>query len=293
MNTTIMHVNYAEGAYNTSNGMTIDTICKMAAEIGYDGIEFRSDPPGNMEGVSVEEYVKQIAEGKKKYGLSTIMFGVDIFGCADPSKEVREKSINDAIYRAKLFNEFCGTTLANCFGATFGCTIKSPYQNNVEFCGSAAAPAEAWELTADSFKKFGDAVEKLGMRFGIETHHRYIHDLPDATMKLIRMIDSPAIGVNMDYGNTFMFPKRPTLAEAMATYGDKIFYVHLKNLRYVGPTWISTALEDGEINHREYLLGLKALGYDGPIALECIRSGDKVHFAKKDFEYYKAVKATI
>ena len=67
MNSTIMHVNYAESAYNTSGGMSIDGICKMAAEIGYEGIEFRGNPPGDMNGVSCEEYVKQIAEGKKKY----------------------------------------------------------------------------------------------------------------------------------------------------------------------------------------------------------------------------------
>ena len=293
MNPIIMHVNYAEGAYNTGGDLSVDGICKMAAEIGYDGIEFRSDPPENMEGVSVEEYVKQIAEGKEKYGLSTIMFGVGILGCADPDKEVREKSINDAIYKAQLFNDLCGTTLGNCFGTTYRSAIKSPNSANVEFGGSVAASEEAWKLTADSFRKFGDAVEKLGMKFGIESHHWYIHDLPQATMKLVEMIDSPVIGVNMDYGNTFMFPNRPTLAEAMATYGDKIFYVHLKNLRYVGSTWISTALEDGEINHREYLSGLKALGYDAPIALECISSGDKIYFAKRDFEYYKAVQSVI
>ncbi len=292
MNQIIMHVNYAESNYGTC-GRSVDDICKMAAEIGYDGIEFRGNPPQGMENLSQEEYVQQIAEGKKKYGLSTVLFGVDIHGCANPDKEVREKSINKAIETAKLFNILCGSTLGNCFGTTFSCPIKSPYSGEKEFAGSYAATPEQWELTADSFRKFGEAVGALGMKFGIETHHWYLHDLPEPTMRLIKMIDCPSIGVNMDYGNTFMFPNRPTLEEAVKTYGDKIFYVHFKNLRYVGRNWIATLLSDGEINHREYLSLLKAAGYDGPIALECINSGDREFFAKQDFEYYKAVSASF
>ena len=79
----------------------------------------------------------------------------------------------------------------------------------------------------------------------------------------------------------------------MYVYGDKIFYVHLKNSSPVGNTRIATSLCNGEINHREYLTKLKEIGYSGPIGLECTRKGDRDLFAKQDFEYFKAVKNSI
>lgn len=293
MNKTIMHVNYGEVRYNSYGTHTVDDICKMAAEIGYDGIEFRSAPPKEFADMPIKDYVQQIADGKKKYNLSTIMFSIGISECANPDKEIRENSINDAIEKAKLVNDMCETTICNCFAAYIGCPLPTAPAGAYEFNGSFAATPEQWELTAESFRKFGDAAASLGMKFGFETHMNYIHDLPEATMKLVNMIDSPAIGVNMDFGNTVYFPKHPTVTETIDMYGDKLFYTHLKNSSPVNGKRMATALSDGEINHREYLSKLKKVGFAGPIGIEAPRPGDRVWFARKDLEYFKAVMASV
>ncbi len=293
MNKTIMHVNYGEVGYNSYGNHTVDDICKMAAEIGYDGIEFRSAPPKEFADMPIKDYVKQIADAKKKYNLSTIMFSISISECANPDKEAREKSIAGAIETAKLVNDMCDTTICNCFASYIACPIKTAPTGAYEFNGSFAATPEQWELTAESFRKLGDAAVDLGMKFGFETHMNYIHDLPAATMKLVNMIDSPAIGVNMDYGNTVYFPVRPTVTEAIELYGDKLFYTHLKNSRLVANTRMATALSEGEINHRDYLAKLKEVGFSGPIGIEAPRPGDRVWFAQEDFKYYKTVMATL
>jgi sugar phosphate isomerase/epimerase len=122
---------------------------------------------------------------------------------------------------------------------------------------------------------------------------KYIHDTPEATRKLVDLIGSPNFGINMDYGNTVYFPDFPAVEDAIDIYGDKLFYTHLKNSvpKVGGRTPV--ALSEGEINHRLYLKKLREVGFEGPIGIEAPRPGDRVWFAQKDLEYYKAVAASI
>ncbi len=297
MNKKIMHINYAEMGFNSFGTRSVDDICRFAAETGFDGIEFRGGRhiPLQYADRPFTEYVSDIAAAKKKYGLSEILFGIGIDECSNPDKEVREKSIAETIEKAKIVNDLCGTTLCNTFGKTTVSTLASAPRASYEFHGSFAATAEDWELTADSFRKLGDAAEKLGMKFAYETHMNYIHDLPAATMKLVNMVDSPAIGVNMDYGNTVYFPAPPSVVETIDMYGDKLFYTHLKNSSAVPGSGLrmATALGDGSIDHREYLAKLKEVGFTGPIGIEAPRGGDRYWFAECDLAYFNKVYASL
>lgn len=82
----------------------------------------------------------------------------------------------------------------------------------------------------------------------------YIHDLPAVTKKLVYLIDSPNIGINMDYSNTVYFLSCSTLEEEIELYGNKLFYTYLKNAVTVAAGGcIATALSEGVSNHRLYL----------------------------------------
>ncbi len=289
MNKILMHVNFAEAGWDTFGGKTIDDICKMAAEIGYEGIEFRSGAPREYREVSARDYFKAMGDGKKKYGLSEITCGFDVEKCTNPDAEIRKAAIEDVIEKAKWLNEFCDTTLLNFCAHGISCPLPSA-AGHQEFNGSFAATEEQWKLTAESFHLLGEALIPLGMRGGFETHHYYIHDLPQAAMKLVGMIDLPSIGVNLDYGNMVMcFPNRPSLEDAIDIVGDRIFDVHVKNSVPMSGGYLATPLSEGEINHRAYLEKLWSTGYDGPITIETIRSGDRTWFAKQDFDYLKSL----
>ncbi len=295
MNKAIMHINYGEATFASFGNKSIDDICKMASDIGFDGIEFRGTPPKNLEGISFKDYATQIAEGKKKYGLSEILFGIGVGACTSDDKEERSKSIASAIEKVKIANDLCGTTICNTFGSWIRSSITTAPAASYEFHGSAAATQEQWDLTVDAFQQVGRELEKIGVKFGFETHMNYIHDLPAASKKLVDLIDSPMIGINMDYGNTAYFPVRPTVEETIDLYGDKLFYTHLKNSSLVpGSTFrMATGLGDGEINHREYLAKLKEVGFTGPIGIEAPRGGDRVWFAQQDLNYFKSVMAAL
>ena len=293
MNPVIMHINYGEMTYDSYGKRTIDDICKIAADLGFDGIEFRGRPPKELADLSFQEYATQVAAGKKKYGLNTIMFSIGLTKSTDPDASVRAADIAEAAEKAKIVNDLCATTICNCFASNVRSKISTAPGAAYEFHGSGAATPEEWDLTVESFRKFADLVEPLGMKFGFETHMNYIHDLPAPSKKLVDLIDSPAIGINMDYGNTAYFPVRPSVTETIDIYGDKLFYTHLKNSSPVPGGRIATSLGDGEINHRVYLEKLKEVGFEGPIGIEAPRGGDRLWFAQQDLAYFKSVMASL
>ena len=291
MNKTIMHINYGEITYDSYGKKSIEDICKQAADIGFDGIEFRGVPPIELSDLSFKEYATQIAAASKKFGLSGILFAIGISDCTNEDKEVRAKAIANAVEMAEIVSDTCGTTVCNTFASIIRSPISTAPGTSYEFHGSAVATQNDWDLTVDTFQEFGKKVEKLGIKFGFETHMNYIHDLPEPAKKLVDLIDSPVIGINMDYGNTVYFPVRPTVEETIDIYGDKLFYTHLKNSSSVPGSNLrmATALGDGEINHRIYLAKLKEVGFSGPIGIEAPRGGDRVWFSQQDFNYYKSV----
>lgn len=291
MNPVIMHVNYGEVTFNSYGSNTVDDICRMAAELGFDGIEFRGNPPKNLAEVSFEDYVNQIKAGKEKYGLPTMMFSISIPGVYAEDKAERAASVQRALDKARYVQDACGTTLCN----TSAATVRNPNEpySAYHLQGSAIATQDHWDMTVEAYQELAKGLEALGMKFAFETHMNYIHDLPEPSKKLVDLIDSPNVGINMDFGNTVYFPEYPTVEETIDIYGDKLFYTHLKNSVAVNGTNMATALSEGRINHRIYLKKLQSVGFTGPIGIEAPRPGDRYWFAQQDLAYYKALRASL
>ncbi|MBQ9784468.1 MAG: sugar phosphate isomerase/epimerase [Clostridia bacterium] len=291
-NPIIMHINYAEISGGNFGKRSVDDVCRAAAQFGFDGIEFRGAIPKSLGDVSFREYAEQIAAGKKKYGLSEMLLSFGMADCASPEREKREKCLTDTVEKAKIAREICGANVCNTSAAPTFSTVHGVTYADYKFNGSAAATEENWKLTVDTYQRLGAELEKLDLRFAFETHMNYIHDLPAPSKKLVDMIDSPYIGINMDYGNTVYFPARPTLEETIDLYGDKLFYLHMKNSVAVpggNGLRLPTALSDGEINHRLYVEKLQEVGFAGPIGIEAPRPGDRYHYAKTDLAYIRSV----
>ena len=140
----------------------------------------------------------------------------------------------------------------------------------------------------EGFQALGKAAGELGFKFAFETHMCYIHDTPEAAKKLVDMIGSPAIGVNLDYGNVIYLGNAPSLNDTINLLGKALFYVHLKNSIRTSPVAglrTPTSLAEGEINNRELLKLLKNSGFSGPVCIEAPRPGDREWFVRSDLAY--------
>lgn len=292
MNPVIMHVNYGEIRWDCFGNNTIDDICRMAADIGFDGIEMRSAPPKEFKEMPFMEFVGQIKAAKEKYGISTLLFNIPIENIFSEDKDLRTAGVQEALEKACIVHNLFGTTLCN----TETAAIRDPNaeRSDIACHGSAAATREHWDLAVDAYRELAKGIEPLGMKFAFESHMNCIHDLPQACKKLVDLIDSPNIGINMDYGNTIYFSGCPSVEETIDIYGDKLFYTHLKNsIAKPGGGRTPTALSEGEINHRNYLKKLRQVGFSGPIGIEAPRPGDRYWFAQQDLGYYKAVRSSV
>ena len=113
-------------------------------------------------------------------------------------------------------------------------------------------------------------------------------------MRLLAEIGSPAVGVNLDYGNIVAMPDQPALPELLDEAGDRLYYVHLKNsYGFKLSERIRASLAEGDVNHRQYLRLLKERGYTGPLCIEAPRPGDREWFAQEDLAYLRAVLVDI
>lgn len=290
-NKLIMQINYAERPGGVFGSRSIDDVCAFAKSVGFDGIEFRGNPPRDM-AISFREYAEQIAAAKKKHGLSEILFGMSLSECTNPEK--RDEQIAAVIEKVKIAREVCGTEVCNANASWISSKEAGVPSYRYDLAGAAAATETDWEMAADAFARVAPTLEAIGMRFAFETHMGYVHDLPANARRLVDMIGSPSMGINLDYGNTVYFPNIPTVEEAIDICGDKLFYTHLKNSVSVPGTdnrRMATALGDGQINHRVYMEKLCNVGYTGLIGIEAPRQGDKTWFAKCDMAYLKDVLA--
>lgn len=291
MNEIIMHINYGEVKILHYGKKTIDDICKMAANIGFDGIEFRGNPPVELSSLSYDEYIDEIGRCKNKYGLKRIVVCLATKSAFECDKDNTDKEIDKIALQAKKAYNVCGTDVFNTFASPIVSSLSSAPKASYEFHGSYAATQEDWDKTVIVYQKLGKKLEDYGLKFAFETHMNYIHDLPAPTKKLVDLIDSPQIGINMDFGNVAYFPGYPDLEETIDLYNDKLFYTHLKNSNGIPEIQrrLPCALSEGEINHRIYLSKLKEIGFKGPIGIEAPRPGDREWYARCDFNYVKSL----
>ncbi|HEY3297787.1 MAG TPA: sugar phosphate isomerase/epimerase family protein [Armatimonadota bacterium] len=280
----IMHINYCE------QGQTIAEVCKKAVDWGFDGVEFRRKRY-DIEQDEVS-YLDELAKGVEASGLRDVLFGYPTANLMTSDKATRESEVEGAIKFFRMAADRFKLTVVNAFTGELRNPDKSvTYEEGTyEKHGSYAATDDHYQWAAEGFKVLGDVAQELGFKFAFELHMGYLHDNPVSAKKLCDMVDRPAVGANLDFGNVVYYGEHPTLEESINLLSPKLYYVHLKNsVPSYNKTRIATALSEGEINHREYLRLLDKANFQGSICIEDPRSGDREWFAQQDLAYIKSL----
>jgi sugar phosphate isomerase/epimerase len=281
----ILHCNFVE------QGQSIDQMCDRAVDWGYDGIEFRRQRAGVTE--QPETYLDAIARAVTRSGLRHVTFGVPT-DLMEADAVLRKEEIQKTIAFFRLALERFKLTVCNAFAGPLRNPDKAVSGLEYTRQGSAIAEDRHWIQAVEGLRELGAFAQANHFRLALETHMTYLHDTPQATLDLLRRVDSPGIGMNLDYGNAMYFPGRLPLAELIPQAGPMIFCVHLKNSLDVGGVRRQpTALGAGEINHREYLRLLQGAGYSGPLCLESPRPGDREAYAPEDIAYVNRLLADL
>lgn len=271
----IMHINYCE------QGQSIEEACKVASDMGFDGIEFRFSDFANRYSVKEDEYLTLIKEYTDYFGLSHVIFSGPV-KVISHDMNITKNEINNYLYFLDAAGKLFDLDMINLF---IGPQLGKPGEQ----FGSEASEEWQWDIAAEACLKIGSYAPSVN--FALETHHGYIHDLPKAAVRLIDMVGLPNIGINLDYVNMLYADLKTTMNEAVKICGSKTTYTHLKNV-FVGAKTgelIPTSLGDGVVHTGEYLKLLKQEGFKGHICVESPRPGDRIRFAKQDIKYVKSL----
>ena len=279
---TFMHVNLLERVF------PLDQIVRRCADAGYDGIEFRGrDITGEM---PLDEYLDYAWQTARANGLGVV------FGCENqttsPDIGVRTASLEDLMtvirfageHQVKTLNLFTGPVLRD----------DVPYVN-FEFQGSAHATEDQWRWTTEYLQKAGAQAEECGVKLCLETHHGYLHDLAESTLRLIEAVGLRSVQANFDYGNLYLNRKNQGLDKEYETLGEHVGYIHIKNVRsfnaFDSRLYMATPLGGGDINHLLLIRMIKDAGYSGVLTIENTMAGDKCACVNDDLTYLRMVEA--
>ncbi|MFV0415940.1 MAG: sugar phosphate isomerase/epimerase family protein [Chthoniobacterales bacterium] len=285
MTPVLIHINYFE------QGQSLERACKLTRELGGDGIEFRRKPPA-FTGSDLE-YLDEVSKAVEKHPLDWISFGGPGVDLMNPDAAFRQNEIEAAekFYR-KAASRF-PLKIVNAFTGTLRNPDDSLHPHDYQHHGSAIATDAQWEAAAEGFRHMGAVAGELGFRFAFETHGVYLHDSIEATLRLLKSIDSPNVGLLWDQANLMLFPESPALKDVLTSVGEQMFYVHLKNLLIPTSHFLAvSSLSGGIINIREQVNLLRSSGYDGPYCIEAPRPGDREQFLKEDLAYIKELLAS-
>lgn len=272
---TYLHVNYWEGAGK------LDTLFEIADMNGYNGVELRYEYA--FPDMTQEQYLGKVIALKQKYPGMGVIFGGPVDFMADDRDQV-EKDTEAYMEFLEWSNRECGTEMMNFF--TGGLTRPGATYFEFDRNGSGMANDLHYERSAEGLKVVGGKAASLGMKLALETHNCYLHDLPGACRKLMDMTAHDAVGINLDYGNIALNKNGCSMHETVETIGDKLFYVHLKNM-LIGrdKSYLPVHLDAGHIDTSGELMLLKEQGYDGILTTEYACTGDGFIAAKRDKEY--------
>lgn len=153
--------------------------------------------------------------------------------------------------------------------------------------GRGLSHDEAVLLIAEKLYEPLRVAEDHGVRILLESHGPYTGTL-DGMDAILERVDSPALGVNFDTGNSWLGGTDPV--EFVRTFGERIEHVHWKDLgaeweasrgRIFGCGMSTIPLGQGVVDIEGAYRALVAAGFDGHSTLEV--AGDEAVLGSADF----------
>jgi sugar phosphate isomerase/epimerase len=261
----------------------LERAMRRAREYGYDGVEIWS---GHFKLETVEETLQEARRLQRELGIGTPVLNLsgNVIGDDDGERRERVARLLEVIercpeYGVEIINGYAGSIIVD----------RNDWSQN----GSAAAGEEHYARAAEAYRVLGPAAERAGVTITLEVHMNTIHDSAASTLRLLEMIDSPAVRANLDPGNMWGVRRAEPAVEAVQLLAERIAFVHFKNARRVSylPVGVDYdfTLKAGEIDYYRVVEALVAVGFRGPYGLEWSGSGDPSVPSREDIEYLRGL----
>lgn len=301
--------------------MSLETICRKAKEMEYDGLELAcNDNHLNLDVLS-QEHCNHILATLKKYGLELYtvsnhplgqcvcdpidrrhknILSPRIWGDGDP-EGVRQRVTAEMIKLGEAAKMLGVDTVVGFTGSPIWHMLYAfpPVSQDEVQAG--------FDEFARRFRPILDAYQKIGVRFALEAHPTEIaFDISSAKRALEALDYHPAFGFN--YDPSHMGYQGVDYVEFIYTFADRIFHVHMKDVWWsdkpmragvfgghllfgdVERFWDFRSMGRGKINFEEIIRALNRINYQGPLSVEWEDSGmDREHGASESLKFVKNI----
>lgn len=245
--------------------------CKIAQDIGVDGVEIQGDLSYDP------EYIKKTLQ---QYDLEVYSVTPENLNIYSPDTSIREEAVNYFLSLVE-WTKAVGSPRF-CLHGQVG-----------EIVGSGNLERD-WNYLIQSTKEICQAAEDAGLEVVFEILNRYESSLMNTIndgLKLIKAVDSPALKALLDSYHMNIEEENPS--EAILTAGSNLGIYHIADSN-------REAVGNGHAALKEQVKNLNEIGYDKPIIMEMTAKGPNPFTAIKDVDsvdvvtdYYKSSLKTL
>ena len=259
---------YSFSRYVREGRLELFGVITMAAEIGFQGIEFSGFGPDG-DGVDPIELAKKVKDACARAELAIMSWTIGA-NFLNPSGG---GAVDDEIARLRGEVDVCAALGAPMMrhDATGG--FPGRKNNLTDFI-------EALPIVAEGYKRVTEYAADKGIKTMIENHGFFFQD-SDRVEALIEKVDNPNFGVLVDIGNFLCADEEPT--QAVKRVVPYALHVHAKDFHLKcersdpgegwfksrGGVWLrGSIVGHGNVNVKGCLEILKEAGYDGFLSIE-------------------------
>ncbi len=283
--------------------LDLDTMCKTAKEMGYDGIEIATQGKHlDVKRAATDmAYVQEVKDTLAKYGLQCYAAASHIIGqCVGDYNDPRLNNFapaecaNDpdairawAIETMKLVPVAC---------KNLGIKVSTGFVGSPIWKYIYSFPQTTEEMIEAGFQEIYDlwcpildVFRECGVKFALEVHPTEIAFDYYSTKRLLEVFkDRPEFGLNFDPSHLLWQGVTPHIF--LNDFIDRVYHVHMKDVAVTldGRTgllgshidfgdlrrgWNFRSLGHGDVNFEEIIRVLNAHNYQGPLSVEWEDSG--------------------
>ena len=304
--------------------LPIETMCEMAADMGYDGLELATwgDHFDVDQAAKSKRYCNDRRALLAKYGLGCWSFSTHLAGqlVCDPNTDARtdqfapKETHGDPVAKRKWAVKTMknAARAANNFGVKVvnGFTGSSIWHMVYNFPPASQAELQAgFDYFAKMWTPILDVFKTKKIKFALEVHPTEIaFDIHSTRRALAAIKNHPAFGFNFDPSHLFWQGIDPV--KFITAFPKKIFHVHMKDaaMQLDGEAgvlgshldlgdprvgWMFRSLGRGDIDFEMIIRALNAIKYKGPLSVEWEDAGmDRVEGATEACDFVRAVDFT-
>lgn len=299
--------------------MTLEEVCEMAKDIGYQGLEIATHAHLDVHRVVYDEnYVEEILETLRKYKLSCYAISAHLVGqCIGSDWDPRldnfaPDSLSGQPEKIKTWaiEEIKMTALA---AKKMNVGIITGFMGSPIWNYWYSFPQTSQQMVEDGFQKIYslwspifDEFDKNGIKFALEVHPAEIAFDYYTTEKLLDTFNHrKTLGLNYDPSHlVWQGVNELTFAR---DFSDRIYHVHMKDVKinrnekasilgshieFGDPRrgWNFVSLGHGNVDFDGVIRELNTMGYKGPLSVEWEDSGmEREYGAREAYEFTKKI----